>query len=109
MQLCSSAWYANRQQLDRSNLAPQNATYGAIVRAWTECGYTDGDGQQGAPQRNEMRSMMCREGEDEPVVYVLEGEDRHLEGEDCKIVVLEASRNRHAFSYRVAVRLASRL
>ena len=35
--------------------------------------------------------MMCREGDDKPVVCVLEGEDRHLEGEDCKIVVLEAT------------------
>ena len=25
------------------------------------------------------------------MVYVLEGEDRHLEGEDCKVVVLEAT------------------
>ena len=91
MQLCSGAWYSKRQQLDRSNLAPQNATYGAIVREWTECGSTGEDGQKLAPQRNELRSMMCREGDDKPVVYVLEGEDRHLEGEDCKVVVLEAT------------------
>ena len=91
MQLCSAAWYANRQQLNRSNLAPQNRTYGAIVREWTDCGRHDEEGYDRAPQRNEMRSMMCREGDDRPVVYVLEGEDRHLEGEDCKVAVLEAT------------------
>ena len=61
------------------------------MREWTECGSTGEDGQKLAPQRNELRSMMCREGEDEPVVYVLENEDRHLEGEACKVVVLEAT------------------
>ena len=91
MQLCSAAWYANRQQLNRSNLASQNAPYGAIVREWTECGRRDEEGYSGAPQHNEMRSMMCREGDDEPVVYVLENEDFHVEGEDCEVVVLEAT------------------
>ena len=81
MQLCSSAWYANSQELDRSNLALQNATYGEIVRKWTDCGVTGEDGQRKAPQRNELRSMMCREDDDEPVVYVLENEDFHVEGE----------------------------
>ena len=90
MQLCSAAWYSKRQQLDRSNLAPQNATYGVIVRQWMDCGERE-EGYYGAPQRNEMRSMMCREGGDEPVVYVLENEDFHVEGEDCKVAVLEAT------------------
>ena len=88
MQLCSSAWYANSQELDRSNLALQNATYGEIVRKWTDCTARE-DGVKGVSQRNELRSMMCREGDDKPVVYVLEGEDRHLEGEDCKVVADE--------------------
>ena len=58
MQLCSSAWYANSQELDRSNLAPQNAVYGAIVKKWTDCGTRDEGGVMNAPQRNEMRSMV---------------------------------------------------
>ena len=97
MQLCSAAWYSKRQQLDRSNLAPQNRSYGASVREWTDCGRLDEEGYDGAPQRNELRSMMCREGDDKPVVCVLEGEDRHLEGEDCKIVVPDRSYARASY------------